>query len=114
MAHPTADPADSDWDASTPEGQRKLDRLRTAVEGGRVVWWGRRRFANPEFRDTMPKRHVFLSRKRAAPDGPYRYESTWTALCGYTVTVNDLIENNPPTGTSAPKKSARCINCDNG
>ena len=103
--------SDSSWRPVNEWDRNRLGKLKQYVEAGRPVWWDRKYFADPVFRDSIPKRHLFVS--RALGDDPDRwYDTVWTAVCGYSFKPVEILGGLPRFTTSAPAVAERCRRCN--
>ena len=110
-AKPTTLPSaeDSNWDRTFGTG-KELARIRGYIEQKRPVWWARWGL-HGRFHDVEPKWHVFAARTRGSnPDKMWWV--TWVAMCGYKSKLSVLIDGEPRTKVTAPKKADRCTRCE--
>lgn len=89
---------------------KKLAILSDKWKAKETIWFSRPPFYKPEFRDVVPKWHVFSDRTKDDEEG-YTYE--WSALCGYKHKFWELLEDLPKLklGKATPKKIERCARC---
>lgn len=87
-----------------------LGILREKHKAGVTIWWRRKYFSDPAFRDREPKWHVFKDR---LPIKDEKYKFGWVALCGYTHAFDEfMFEEFPQIKSSGnPIRSAQCIRC---
>lgn len=110
-ALPTA--SDVDTSAAYASIAADISRVLAAVDAQKPVWWRRPSFHSSAFRDTAPKWHVFSARRRSG-DTERKWDYTWSGLCGYEHTRSDFLGGAAgAVRITAPKRSDRCIRCDN-
>jgi hypothetical protein len=90
---------------------KKLEKASKLREENAIIWWRRHYFSKPEFRNQIPKWHIFADRKQ---DEETKYEYTWEAKCGYSYKFSEgLLLQFPQLNLSkkAPPKAERCMKC---
>lgn len=80
----------------------------------KLIWWRRGPF-HGDYRDQVPKWHIFADRQPGKPEPSGNvYEFIWVAKCGYERNFNEgIMEQFPQLSLSktAPPKAERCIKC---
>lgn len=94
---------------------KRLAKASALHKEGKVIWWRRGPF-HGDYREQVPKWHIFADRKPGEPSEPSGnvYEFIWEAKCGYTRTFMEVIMEQFPQlnlSKTAPPKAERCIKC---